>query len=144
MTIPVLIILGILWAAVLVPPLIRAYSERRGGTMGDYSNTIGALKPSARTLKTMSRPTASLVNGSMHSTRASKASATKKRRRDVFNALLAAVVVTLILAIVLSNPAVWLIHVICDIAFGAYVYLLIQIKEQERLKTISGPRLRND
>lgn len=122
-----------LWAAVLIPPLLRARSDRKAGSLGDYSNTMGAMKPSVRTLRAMSRPTASLVDGSMHRG-ISNTQKTKKRRKDVLMALLSACAVTFVLAIFLSSPLVWLLHIICDIALGAYIYLLIQFKEQEQAK----------
>ncbi|HQZ14249.1 MAG TPA: hypothetical protein PLT55_00190, partial [Acidimicrobiia bacterium] len=63
MTIPVLIILGILWAAVLVPPLLRARSDRKTGAIGDYAHTLGVLKTSNRKISG-TRTAAALVDGS--------------------------------------------------------------------------------
>lgn len=139
MTIPVLIILGALWAAVLVPPLLRARSDRRSGAIGDYAHTLGVLKPNSRTLNTIARPAAGLVDGSMHSQRHNRGAAIRKRRRDVFTALLASAGITLVLAFVLSSPLVWLIHILVDLVLGAYIYILLQIKEQQRLRKMNAP-----
>lgn len=132
MTIPVLIILGALWAAVLVPPLLRARSERQTGAIGDYTHTLGVLKSSNRRV-TMARPAAGLVDASMHQ-ESSKAMHIKKRRKDVFTALLASAGVTLVLAVFLGNGTLWALQILCDIALGAYVFLLIQIKDQQRMR----------
>lgn len=134
MTIPVLIILGALWAAVLVPPLLRARSDRRTGAIGDYAHTLGVLKTSTHSLKTVGRPTAALVDGAAHNRNVHKSTAIKKRRRDIFTGMLCACGITFLLALLASSPLIWFIHIACDIALGAYVYLLIQIKEQEKLK----------
>lgn len=142
MTIPVLIILGALWAAVLVPPLLRARSDRRSGAIGDYAHTLGVLKPSARTLNTMSRPAAGLVDPRMHRTNPRQA-AIKKRRKDAFTAMLSACGVTLVLALLLQSPLVWFLHILCDLALGAYVYLLIQLKEQQQVNRLNTRPRRN-
>lgn len=144
MTIPVLIILGALWAAVLVPPLLRARSERKTGAIGDYAHTLGALKTSNRTLTGLSRSTAGLVDGSMHARRLSKSEAIRKRRKDVLLGMLVSSVVTFLLAILLSNSMLWIVHFLCDIALGAYVYLLIQLKEQQRSRREQNTRSLND
>ena len=54
MTIPVLIILGALWAAVLVPPLLRAHADSKSTSIGELFNKLGVLNKnnSAMKLKT--------------------------------------------------------------------------------------------
>ena len=132
MTIPVLIILGALWAAVLVPPLLRARSERGTGAIGDYTHTLGVLKTSNRRV-TSASPAAGLVDGSMHQM-SSRTSQIKKRRRDVFTAMLGAAGLTLVLALLLGNTMLWVLQLMCDLALGAYIFMLIQIKEQQRMR----------
>lgn len=134
MTIPVLIILGALWAAVLVPPLLRARSDRHSGAVGDYTNTLGVLRNSNRAVTARMRPAAGLVDGAMHSQTMSRTSAIKKRRRDVFTAMLVSAGMTFLLAAFLGNTVLWVIHIICDLVLGAYIYLLIQIKEQQEMR----------
>lgn len=134
MTIPLLIILGALWAAVLVPPLLRARSERNSGAIGDYAHTLGVLKTSNRKVTSMPRTAAGLVDGSMHNQSFSKEAMKKKRRRDVFTGLLASAGVTFLLAVFVGSPIIWTIHILCDLALGAYVFLLLQMKEQEQLR----------
>ena len=43
MAIPVLLILAVLWAAVLVPPVLRSRTESRRGGIGDLHSGLGAL-----------------------------------------------------------------------------------------------------
>lgn len=134
MTILFLIILGGLWAAVLVPPLLRARTERKTGAIGDYAHTLGVLKTSNRNVRSMPRAAAALVDGSAHNQSMGKSAMIKKRRRDVFTAMLVTCGVTFLLALVVGSPLVWMLHLICDVALGVYVYLLIQIKEQSARK----------
>lgn len=144
MTILFLIILGCLWAAVLVPPLLRARTERKTGAIGDYAHTLGVLKTSNRNVRSMPRSAAALVDGSKHSQTINKKAMIKKRRRDVFTAMLVTVGVTFLLALVTGSIVVWVLHILCDIALGIYIFLLIQIKEHgnldfmERNKSLDG------
>jgi hypothetical protein len=43
LAIPVLLILAVLWAAVLVPPVLRSRTESRRGGVGDFTSRLGAL-----------------------------------------------------------------------------------------------------
>jgi len=135
-TLPVLIILGALWAAVLLPPLLRARADKKSGAIGDYTHSIGVLKSNRGTART--RSAAALVDGKMHSGQMSKSAAIQKRRRDVLIGLLGAAGITFLLAVVVGNSVFWMLHLLCDIALGAYIYLLIQIKEQQRLRKESS------
>lgn len=130
MTILFLIILGCLWAAVLVPPLLRARSDRKTGAIGDYAHTLGVLKTSNRNVRSMPRTAAGLVNASMHANPESKSAMTKKRRRDIFTGLLVAASVTFVIALFAGSAIFWTLHVLVDLVLGAYIFLLIQIKEQ--------------
>lgn len=144
MTIPVLIILGALWAAVLVPPLLRARSERKTGAIGDYAHTLGALKTSNRTLTSAPRLSAGLVDGSRHSPRMSKEAEIRKRRKDVLTVLLASTGITFLLAVLVSSTALWFINFICLVALVGYVYMLIQIKNQKQMRKERTQRFPND
>ena len=55
MAIPVLLILAVLWAAVLVPPVLRSRSESRRGGVGDYTSRLGALMERRSAPRPMSR-----------------------------------------------------------------------------------------
>ena len=137
MTIPVLIILGILWAAVLVPPLLRARSDRKTGAIGDYAHTLGVLKTSNRKISG-TRTAAALVDGSMHNPVVSKRSALKKRRRDVFNGLAGTVVVLGVVSLVTRQSITITLFLLAGVALGVYSYLLFQINEMEKQKRIKS------
>ena len=61
----------------------------------------------------------------------------RKRRRDVFYALLAATVVSLLLAVVMQGPML-VLFVLCLGALGAYTALLVQIQRRtlERVQKV--------
>lgn len=126
-------ILGLLWAAVLVPPLFRARSERRGAnSIGDFSQSLGVIgrtggysasravppipqSPSARHRAPGGRPTGPAVM-----------SPAQRRRRDVLLTLGAAVVVTLLAAVITGSTAVWVAQVVTDALLVTYVALLVR------------------
>ena len=53
----------------------------------------------------------------------------RRRRRDVFVTLLGAVAVTFVLAVALGG-AVWMLQIAVDVAFVAYVALLVSLQQQ--------------
>ena len=53
----------------------------------------------------------------------------RRRRRDVFVTLLGAVGVSFLLAVVLGG-SVWMLHFVIDVAFVAYVAMLVSIQQQ--------------
>ena len=140
MTITVLIILGVLWAAVLVPPLLRARSDRKTGAIGDYAHTLGVLKTSNRKISSGTRSAAALVDGSMHNPAATKRSAIKKRRRDVFNGLAGSVVVLGIVSLITRQGFTITLFLLAGVALGVYSYLLFQINEMEKQKRAKSRR----
>jgi Flp pilus assembly protein TadB len=137
-TIPVLIILGALWAAVLVPPLLRARSEKKTGAIGDYAHTLGALKSSNRAINPRMRPAAGLVDPSMHRGQLNQKSMQRKRRKDILMTLGVTTIVLLILAFFTGATILWVLFFVCALALGAYCYLLFQMAEQQRMS--KGPR----
>lgn len=139
MTIPVLIILGVLWAAVLVPPLLRARSDRKTGAIGDYAHTLGVLKTSNKRISG-TRSAAALVDGSMHNPALAKRSAVKKRRRDVFNGLAGSVVVLGIVSLITRQGFTIALFILAGVALGVYTYLLFQINEMEKQKRAKSRR----
>lgn len=153
MAIPVLLILAVLWAAVLIPPILRSRNAGQGSTIGDYTQRLGVLgnhsvshlgRTSARPRRhlhvvpsgrngstrrpvTSARPPAangSRINGA--SGMAPVVSAAQKRRRDVLFLLGGAVVFTLLLLLVTRSPMVIFLQLLTDVAFGGFIYLLIR------------------
>jgi hypothetical protein len=145
LTITVLLILAVLWAAVLVPPVLRSRSEnRRGEAMGPLNFRLGkrnappslsssfgsafnrppagaAFRPAALPTRQVGRAT---VPGQM--------SPAQKRRRDVLVILGGAAALSLVVALFTGMTAMWAVHVLADVLLVAYVFLLVQMKQRTR------------
>jgi hypothetical protein len=144
LAIPVLLILAVLWAAVLVPPVLRSRSESRRGDMADFTSRLGSLtgsRPSPRS--NGSRPGRSLhavpdfrfaaarsedVEG-RSGTRARR-SAAQRRRRNVLLILGGAVIASLLLVLVLGSPILWMAQVLADLMLAIYLFLLIAMRRR--------------
>ena len=149
MAIPVLLILAVLWAAVLVPPVLRSRSESRRGGVGDLHSRLGALnhrrsparsmgvrggRPPLRSVppvrgprsratgRTARRPRP--VPGAAAALPSGAMTPAQKRRRNVLMILVGAVVVTLALAL-LVNPMLWIAQGVADVLLAVYLYLLV-------------------
>lgn len=163
----VLLVLAAVWAAVLIPPALRARQEGRPSDSisnfrrqlavlrrtGPRSNRLGTVDhwsrpyaPPPPTLASVSRLHTGLASGGRPGAsfnpprgpvgrvpaggRPSPASAarsrTLRRRRDVLTGLVAAVVISLLLAVVTGLSSMFvLLHVLADVLLVAYVSLLI-------------------
>ena len=167
-----LLILAALWAAVLIPPAMRARAEaspadsivsfrrqlrvlqRTGPTGGSatISRSAGgraaapapapapAAAPRLAPVRHLAPATAA---GSVRPALA-RGGRAQKRRRDVFFALLTAMVGSLLLAL-LGQRLMWGLHLVLDVLFVAYVGLLIRMRnlaaEREmKLRFLPGTR----
>lgn len=134
-TIPVLVLLAVLWAVVLVPPLLRAKAEQRIG-LPDFTARLSVLahrmghRDAARPAM---RPNSLPVY----------ANPTRKRRRDVLIILGTAVVLTFLAASMSQIALIWLVQLFVDALTGGYVYLLLRMKRsavERRAKVHYLPR----
>jgi Flp pilus assembly protein TadB len=127
LAIPVLLILAVLWAAVLVPPVLRSRSEsRRRDSVGDFRSQLNAL--SGRRAR-RDRP--------LHAVAApAPMSPAQKRRRDILVILAVAAIVTLLLVVILGNPLLWIVQVLADVLLVAYVLMLLQFKRRSSLAAL--------
>lgn len=143
----VLVILAAIWAAVLVPPYLQNRRETRPGdsianfrsqlsvlertTPGRSSNLsrldVGRYEVPRYAPAATRRPTGGYAMPSASAMRRAEA---RRRRRDVFLTLLGAVAVTFLLALAMGG-AVWMVHLAVDAVFGAYVFMLISIQQQQ-------------
>jgi hypothetical protein len=152
LTITVLLILAVLWAAVLVPPALRSRSEgRRGETIGPLNYRLGSGgSRSSRTLGSMfNRPApgpggfrpaavpprpAALAGASAGTSvpirPPGEMTPAQRRRRDVLVLLLAGVGITFVIALFTGMVAVWLLHLLADALLGGYMCLLVQLKRR--------------
>ena len=152
MAILVILVLAILWAAVLVPPILRSRAE--GGTTGGVSDFFGRLRdglgggrghgdalPALQPIiGPMGNPVGPVTNGAapLGPVRVPGAmSPAQRRRRDVLVGLLGLAALMFLMAAFSGSMIFWVLHLLADVALGVYVYMLLQIKSRN---TASKPR----
>ena len=137
----VLLVLAVIWAAVLVPPMLRARSESRpADSIGNFRHQLSVLRrtgptvvPPAHRLRIPSfsaAPAPTYQMARTYSPETARRARTMKRRRDVLFTLAAAMGITLLLGLLPPFRAVLWLHVACDVAFGAYVAMLIKMRNE--------------
>jgi len=108
----VLVILAALWAVVLLPPLLRSRAERANDSIGDFNYRLDVLGRTNGALRAAgARP------------RVSQAERAAKRRRDVLRSFLAVVGGLGLLAIATNLLVVWVLFLVCTLAFAAFCAL---------------------
>ncbi len=152
MTLLVLVILAVIWAAVLLPPYLQNRSESRpADSISTFRNQLSVLErrstmvtpgvPSRygpaqpmRAAAPARRPATRSVAPQAQRARLARMEA-KRRRRDILLTLLAASGLTLVLGLVMAP--VLLLHLAIDVLLGAYVALLVRqrrIAEERSVK----------
>jgi hypothetical protein len=133
----------VLWAAVLVPPVLRSRTESKRGGIGDLTSRLGAVtrrqsssmgtSRGRQPLRAVPPPSGSARarsterrRGAARAGRREMATA-RKRRRNVLLVLVGVAGVSLGLAALL-NPLFWILHVLADVLLVAYLYLLFLVK----------------
>lgn len=157
MAIPVLLILAVLWAAVLVPPVLRSRSESRRGGVGEFPSRLGSVTGRRSSRVAPRRPLHAVPawsdgspggaahprNGARPMPGASKpiasgapaTSATpRRRRRNVLIILGGAALATLFLATMLGSPILWVPHVLADVLLVVYLLLLMLVRRRGSLQ----------
>lgn len=140
----VLLFLAVIWAAVLVPPLLRARAEGRpADSIGNFRRQLHVLQrtgpgisvPPANSLGSLMAPRP--VSSSMYamgraamSPEKARRARTLKRRRDVFYALLAAMAGSLVLGMLPGLRVLWGLHLLLDVLFAGYVGMLVHMRNQ--------------
>lgn len=130
-TILIILVLVVAWVVILARPLMRARDSHRGRSIGSFTQKLGSL---GRTHG--SRPSTPAGIGSSLSAPLSPRGPSsggamtpvQRRRRDVLIGLGAAVAATILLAFVVGGLT-WLLPLLCLGLLGAYVVLLLQIKQ---------------
>jgi hypothetical protein len=145
----VLLVLAIVWAIVLLPPVLRARAEgrpadsivhfhrqlntlqktgpRRGQHGGALPATSAAAAMQARAIARSSGPTR-----------------VQKRRRDILVGLMAAMAISLVLGAIPALHILLLVHVLADALFVGYVALLVRMRNavaerDMKLSFLPGP-----
>jgi hypothetical protein len=149
LAIPVLLILAVLWAAVLVPPVLRSRTESRRGRIGDLQSGLGALNRGRSPARSMGARGGRVPLRSVPPVQAARSGATgrtargprpvpggtaalpsgtmtpaQKRRRNVLVILIGGAIVSLGLAVLL-NPMLWIVQGVADVLLAVYLYLLV-------------------
>ena len=142
----VLLILAVIWAAVLIPPMVRGRAERRpADSITNFHQQLAVLRragprsnrssnwPPPRTSShrhvalvepVVARPP---MHPAFSGARAAVARRNaRRRRRDVLMALLVAAGTTLVLGAVPALRMLWVVHAAADALLIAYVALLVR------------------
>lgn len=137
-------VLAILWAAVLVPPILRSRNDAGAGL--GISDVFGRLReglghrshggdPSLPPLQPIMGPIGPMggppgpAGGQLGPVRVSGAmSPVQRRRRDILVGLIALAAITILMAMMSSGMMFWAIHLIVDVALVGYIYALLQFK----------------
>lgn len=135
----VLLILAVIWAAVLVPPMLRARAESSPvDSIGAFRRQLSVLQRTAPaagsaehriapyTPPPSAQPPAHVVRSSERAHRISRTQA-RHRRRQVFLGLVAAVPVS-VLGAVVSGGIAWLVPVMVTALLITYVGLLLRAR----------------
>jgi Flp pilus assembly protein TadB len=131
LTIAVILVLGILWVAVLVPPILRARGQQnRTDSVGDFSHKLRSLGQANGHRARPRRSTASSPIFVPSHTSGSGMTAQQKRRRDVLFVLLGLVAFTFFVAVLTRSMAFVALQIVADLALAGYVYLLLQYKQR--------------
>ena len=126
---PVLVILAVLWAVVLVPPLLRSRSQRTADSIVDFNYKLDVLGQTNGHLEidnasAVNAPRAHIPTRPLGSAlRASAVQRSARRRRDLTRALTASITVTLLLAATTHSAAAWGLQILVDLLGLAYLGL---------------------
>ncbi len=142
----VLLVLAVIWAAVLIPPMLRARAEARpADSIGHFRRQLHVLQRTAPSVlgatsaapfpgRAVSVPSAAFRHVPParaphgYSPEAARRARTLKRRRDVLFTLLSAMGATLVLGLLPPLRALLGLHVVLDLLFVGYVALLIRAR----------------
>ena len=131
MTIAVILVLGILWIAVLVPPILRARGQQnRTDSVGDFHHKLRSLGQANGHRTRPRRTTASSAIFAPIGTSPGSMNAQQKRCRDVLFVLLGLVAFTFFVAILTRSMPFIALQLVADVALAGYVYLLLQYKQR--------------
>lgn len=145
MAILVILVLAVLWAVVLLPPILRA--RNGNGATGGIGDFVAKLKeglgghrsadpdlpPLAPIMGPVGGPPMGPVagpGGPMGSPARVPGGMTpqQKRRRDVLVGLLAAAGLTFFMALFAGSAIFWVLQLLADALLVGYIYLLLQYK----------------
>jgi hypothetical protein len=147
LTIVVLLILAVVWAAVLVPPWLRNRADARpADSITAFRHRLNVLErtgppgsPRVGFVSSFRPATGPAVGGaaayrprpvqSQYAGYSAKAR-TQRRRRDIFIGMLAAMGASLLLGFIPALRILWVVHLLVDGLFVSYVALLVHMRNQ--------------
>lgn len=146
--------LGVAWAVVLVPDLIRRNAaSRRSDTIGQFARKLSSLEHTAPVGGGRSNlvqfPTQLAQPGTVHHRMESprpqrqaprqpgRRSAVQQRRQEVLTALIAAALLSFLGSVSIGG-IVTVLHLVIDVALVAYLGALLTIKRREQMRAQAG------
>lgn len=113
----VLLLLVLIWAAVLVPPAVRAHNQRRADFVGSFGRGFEAADRVRRPIVTRAQ-----------------------RRRHILGGLLVAMAATLVAGLLPPLRVLLVVHLFLVDSFLAYVTVLVHLRRRDEAKTAPVPR----
>jgi hypothetical protein len=136
LTVVVILLIGLAWVAFLGPTILRARNRQgRSDSVGDFRHRLLQLgHTNGRHRDARDTKVGLSLQSPMFAPSASRRpmSAVQKRRRDILLVLAGAVGVTVLLAFATRSAPLILLNLLADAALVAYVYMLVQIRQQAR------------
>ena len=134
MTLLILLGLAALWAVVLLPPLLRARTDRSADSIGDFNYRLGVLGQTNGAAPTNTRPSTAAPSANVplppvYAAPMTASERAAKRRRDVVRILVAAVTITFVAAYFTGVPALWALQVVTDVLLVAYFALWAWVRQ---------------
>jgi hypothetical protein len=153
----ILLLIGVMWAVVLLPPLLRSRSDGRPSTSivgfqrqlsslqrtrpGSAHGSYALNRPAPavrRPVATMSRPVARAGMAPAYRPAyrpLSRREMAKRRRQHVFVLLGVAAGATLLGYLATGSSKLFALHMVADLVLAGYVYLLVQIRRMGELRS---------
>lgn len=134
MGVVVLVVLAAIWAAFLLPPILRdRQNNRPAGSIYDFRRQLHVLARSSpagggasgmRGVASVPyRPSVAVVGA-----RRLSRQRTIRRRRDIMLGLLVAMGGSLVLGLLPPLRVLWVVHAVLDVLFVAYVGMLVYLR----------------
>lgn len=121
----------LIWAAVLLPPLIRSRMERDPvDSVGEFRRHLRVLEsatPAANTLA--NNAIAGLVQMPPSWAREARRAEVLRRRQRVVKTLIGCMALTLLVGLIPGLHEVLFVHLVFDVLFATYLYLLAHARK---------------
>lgn len=134
----VLVVLLVIWAAFLLPPLVRSRLA------GNPVESIGRFNRHLRVLRSTA-PAASALAGSAHGEpmpyiwiSEARRLSLRRRRRQIAKGLLATAGATLVAGLLPGLSSILVIHAIVDVVLVSYLVMLAQVRRQHAERRVNA------